>query len=71
MRTKAYKKKLMTDLKLATKNCIESVEKLVQQKMKKNLLTSVIYQIILVLSCMGSFILLQYTQKLLKIFFRL
>ena len=27
MRTKAYRKKLMADLKSATKNCIESVEK--------------------------------------------
>ena len=27
MRTKAYRKKLMTDLKSATKNCLESVEK--------------------------------------------
>ena len=27
MKTKAYRKKLMADLKLATKNCVESVEK--------------------------------------------
>ena len=27
MRTKAYRKKLMADLRSATKNCIESVEK--------------------------------------------
>ena len=27
MRTKTYRKKLMADLKSATKNCIESVEK--------------------------------------------
>ena len=27
MKTKAYRKKLMADLKLATKNCIELVEK--------------------------------------------
>ena len=27
MRTKEYRKKLMADLKSATKNCIESVEK--------------------------------------------
>ena len=28
MRTKAYRKKLMADLKSATKNCIRSVEKI-------------------------------------------
>ena len=71
MRTKAYRKKLMAGLKLATKNGIESVENSHATENEKKLLASVIYQIILVLSCMGFFILLQYTQKLLKIFFRL
>ena len=71
MRTKAYRKKLMAYLKSATKNCIESVEKIHAIENEKNLLAIVIYQIIWVLSCMGSFILLQYTLKLLKIFFRL
>ena len=28
MRTKAYRKNLMVDLKSATKNCLESVEKI-------------------------------------------
>ena len=32
MRTKAYRKKLMADLKLATQNCIESVENTHMQK---------------------------------------
>jgi len=35
MKTKACRAKLMADLKSATKNCIESVKKTMQQKMKK------------------------------------
>ena len=44
MKTKAYRKKLMADLKLATKNCgIESVEKThATENQKKKLLASVI-----------------------------
>ena len=43
MRTKACRKKLMADLKLATKNCIKSVEKThATEKGKKKLLASVI-----------------------------
>ena len=37
MRTKAYRKKLMADLKSATKNCIESVEKTHATENKKNI----------------------------------
>ena len=36
MRTKAYRKKLMADLKSATKNCIESVEKTYATENEKN-----------------------------------
>ena len=42
MRTKAYRKKLMADLKSATKNCIESVEKTHATENEKKLLASVI-----------------------------
>jgi len=37
MKTRACRAKLMADLKSATKNCIESVKKNMQQKMKKKL----------------------------------
>ena len=37
MRTKAYRKKLMADLKSATKNCIESVEKTHATKNEKKI----------------------------------
>ena len=42
MRTKAYRKKLMADLKSAIKNCIKSVEKTHATKNEKKLLASVI-----------------------------
>ena len=40
MRTKAYRKKLMADLKPATKNCMESVEKTHATENEKKLLAS-------------------------------
>ena len=42
MKTKAYRNKLMADMKSATKNCIESIEKTHATENEKNLLTSVI-----------------------------
>ena len=38
MKTEAYRTKLMADLRLATKNCIESVEKPHATEDKKNFL---------------------------------
>ena len=45
MRTKAYRKKLMADLKSATENWIESIEKTHATENEKNLLASVINKI--------------------------
>ena len=42
MKTKANRKKLIADLKLAAKNCMESVEKTHATENEKNLLASVI-----------------------------
>ena len=51
MRTKAYRKKLMADLKSAIKNCKESVEKTYAPENKKKLLASVIIVLIIYVSC--------------------
>ena len=44
MRTKAHRKKLIADLKSATKHCIESVEKTLATENEKNLLASKLLQ---------------------------
>ena len=43
MKTKAYRKKLMADLKLATKNCIKLVEKTHVTENEKKFAASVVY----------------------------